>query len=131
MFRSVSKLISGSLFLMLSTSLTAQAVDVNKAIVITQKQSLITLSLPANPTTGFSWILEGNYNAALIKPVAEKYQPEKTGLVGSGGTDRWTFKIQDLAFTVPTHIRLQLVYTRTWGKGQSKPKTVDIYTVNS
>ena len=51
------------------------------------------IALESNPTTGYSWSLaESDPN--IVKKVSNVYEPQNVspGIVGSGGTEIWTFK---------------------------------------
>ena len=54
------------------------------------KDFVITLN--ANATTGYEWQLANPVNDDFIELVNSEYIPDKTGLVGSGGKSKWTFK---------------------------------------
>ena len=45
-----------------------------KNYLITKENSTLTLNLPANPTTGYSWFLI-SYNKNLLDLVSHKYTP--------------------------------------------------------
>lgn len=52
----------------------------------------LQVALAGNPTTGYAWEIAEN-NSNMLAPQREvEYQPEKTNLVGSGGTFIFTFK---------------------------------------
>lgn len=103
--------------------------DTDKPIMLTEKQSTFSVSLPSSPSTGYSWVLSGNYNAALIEPVEQHYIILKKDLPGAPRLDKWTFKLSKLAFKAPTHIVLNLQYIRPWEKGSTNQKTLNIVTV--
>ena len=100
----------------------------SKPIVVTAKKPQFLLTLPANPTTGYMWVLQGNYNSALIRPVKHTYQAANQKLIGAPGTDVWIFKVQPLAFKVPTQLRVVLNYRRIWEKTAAQTKTFQIIT---
>jgi inhibitor of cysteine peptidase len=54
-----------------------------------------TISLQANPTTGYAWELAEPLNEKVVKKVKSVYQPSatttETDKVGSGGVEIWTF----------------------------------------
>lgn len=54
----------------------------------------IVVNLDANPTTGYRWRLADGLDQQVVKPVDQVYEPRAAppGLVGSGGTDHWTFE---------------------------------------
>ena len=73
------------------SALTSTAVntDPGKMIRVPVGQEF-NIVLKANPTTGYDWEYVGVYE--WIQPLDKIYQPDNTGLVGSGGTDVFTFK---------------------------------------
>jgi len=102
---------------------------IDKPIMLTAKQSTFSVNLPSNPSTGYSWVLQGNYNAALIEPVTQHYIVLKKDLPGAPRLDKWTFKVSKLAFKVPTHIVLNLQYIRPWETGSTNHKMLNIITM--
>src|SRR5262245_2505749 len=51
-----------------------------------------TVTLDANPTTGYSWQLDKTYDDTVVKLVGSEYKRGASGMVGSGGKQIWTFK---------------------------------------
>lgn len=120
--------IANNLFvaLIVTFSMTTQAATTNASqesndvytekkpnIVVTADHPEFTLKLRANPTTGYSWYLR-EYNSKLITPVKHSYQRPDTKLIGAGGVDVWTFRVNSAAFLVPQQTALRMVYTRPW-----------------
>ena len=73
----------------------------------------ITVSLPSNPTTGYSWSLCSKNTRNTIVGIEElPYEAAQTGLMGAGGTQSWriTGKKRGSA-----HIKFE--YKRPWEKG--------------
>ena len=66
-----------------------------------------TISLKANPTTGYDWEYAGVYE--WIQPLDKTYQADNIGLVGSGGTDYFRFKAHGQGTAI-----LDFVYKRSW-----------------
>jgi len=62
--------------------------DSNGKNVTTSEGSDISLSLPENPTTGYSWNLSHSAGLALLK---DEYIAPKTQLAGTGGAHSWVF----------------------------------------
>lgn len=102
--------------------------DASKAINISKQQSKFTVRLPANATTGYSWVLNGDYDQDLIKPVEHQYIAPDKKLLGAPGTSEWTFQLQAKAFKVPTKITVTLDYMRPWEKAVSKTQTLTVIT---
>jgi inhibitor of cysteine peptidase len=53
---------------------------------------IFTISLAANPTTGYDWAFSGG--GGVIQLLDKSYQADNTGVTGSGGTDCFRFKVQ-------------------------------------
>ncbi|MCP1662502.1 MAG: hypothetical protein D5R99_04010 [Methanocalculus sp. MSAO_Arc1] len=51
--------------------------------------SRFAISLPENPTTGYTWDLDVPPGIALVD---DEFIPEETGLMGAPGTHIWTFE---------------------------------------
>ena len=49
------------------------------------------IALDSNPTTGFSWRLASSL-PRMLKLQGKRYIPDEPQLIGSGGTEEWTFK---------------------------------------
>ena len=71
----------------------------------------LTITLDANPTTGFEWQLAAPLDAKVMKLIGHDFRPSDTSRVGSGGTDVWTFKAIGTGSTTIT-----LEYRRPWEK---------------
>ena len=108
-------------------SLFALANNKPEEAVTLKRGQTITVSLPSNPTTGYSWSLCSKNTRNTIVGIEElPYAAEQTGLIGSGGTQSWhiTGKKRGLA-----HIKFE--YKRPWEKGVSPAKIKRyIFTVN-
>ena len=85
----------------------------NTSGTITTKVGVnFVINLESNITTGYSWRLV-EPETGILELVGNEYQPyENTGnMVGSGGTEIWTFKAIDKGKTTIT-----LEYVRPWEK---------------
>lgn len=51
----------------------------------------VTLSLPSNPSTGYSWKVKTQPDASVLKLAGTHYAKPPTDAVGAGGTDVWDF----------------------------------------
>lgn len=82
------------------------------------------IRLAANPTTGYSWSLEGRETLQGIEPVENAYIPDQPARVGSGGVERWLFRV-----TAAGRTTLRFRYARPWEKdvppAQSTDFTID------
>ncbi len=74
-------------------------------------QSLI-ISLPSNPTTGYSWSSASSGEEGILSEMGNTYRSDSDNnqlLVGQGGREYWQFKALQ-----PGTAELQLVYSRPW-----------------
>lgn len=80
----------------------------NNAIVTVRAGNSITVRLPENPTTGFTWNLSASPG---LQVVSDSYIPSDTTgkLIGSGGTHVWDISAQSVGTRT-----IQGVYMRPW-----------------
>lgn len=98
-----------------------------KPIVVTKNNATVTIKLPSNATTGYSWFLD-EYNHKLIKAVSAKYVPPKIMIAGAPGYMLWTFKLKKAAFVVPQITKVELIYARAWDLKDSADKSIVFVT---
>jgi len=99
----------------------------DKSIVITaKKQHTFNITLPSNPTTGYSWFLT-DYNHQLLKPVNHQYVAPNNKLMGAGGFEIWTFNIQQ-EVPVPQKTTVTFTYQRPWETNDAKTETFTVLT---
>lgn len=102
--------------------------------LITKKTPTLTLTLPSNPTTGYSWFLIA-YNKSLLNLIDHKYTPSnatKNGeqLIGAGGYETWRFKATRNALLAPQVTYIKFAYARPWEiKANSLPKDLKSTTI--
>lgn len=77
-----------------------------------------SMTLASNATTGYHWELAAALDEAIVKLVSSTYQAPKTGLIGAGGQEIWTFKAVGLGETV-----IRLNYVRPWEKDATPAET--------
>lgn len=104
--------------------------DPAKPIMVGKTESVFTINLKSNPTTGFSWFLVG-YDRNLIQPVGHKYYAPDVKLIGAGGYEKWSFKVKPAGFIVPQVTNIHLAYTRPWSLEDYKPVTFKVVTHDS
>jgi inhibitor of cysteine peptidase len=85
---------------------------------------LIHLTLPENPSTGYSWQMTASDG---VEQVSDNYIRGSNGspvrpLVGAGGTHEWTYKV-----TKPGTQAISGIYKRPWESASAGEKT---YTLN-
>ena len=81
------------------------------------QEFIVTLS--SNPTTGYDW--EYTSVSQWIQSLGKTYQADNTGLVGSGGTDSFSFKAQGKGTAT-----LVFVYKRSWETTTADQKTFTV-----
>lgn len=89
--------------------------DPSKIIQISPKNSLVTIRLASNPTTGYSWIMK-KYNKTYLKLVRHEYVRPQPQTIGAGGYEEWVFQARPAAFKKSTTVKLTFVYARPWEK---------------
>lgn len=90
----------------------------DKQAVMTIGQ-MLTVKLPGNITTGFSWYLVQMPD--LLEQIGEEeYVPMQSQMVGAGGISIWRFK----AFASGTDT-LRFIYKRSWEADVLPARTVD------
>lgn len=93
----------------------------------------VTISLPANHTTGYSWRVKNDETDAISSEESNrastikysstyKEQLHKEGIVGVGGNEEWSFTAYK-----PGNVQIQLEYVRPWEKN---PVAADQRTLN-
>lgn len=73
--------------------------------------SEFVIELPSNRTTGYQWQLTKPVDQDVVKLVTSSYEPSKSGRLGAGGTERWTFRAVGKGKTA-----IALEYRRPWEK---------------
>jgi len=85
--------------------------------IMAGRGKIFTLRLRSNPTTGYIWQLAEPLNDKLIRFIGNEYWGNKTGLVGAGGSEIWTFRAIEAG---KTEIVMKCV--RPWEKGKDSGK---------
>ena len=94
-----------------------------QTLVLKQGQ-VFQVTLAANHTTGYRWMLAKVPDAKVIKLVTNNYQPDKARqpdgktLVGVGGHEVWTFQAMG-----PGRAMIVLNYVRPWEKDKKPAKS--------
>lgn len=85
--------------------------DVSGSVTLKVGDTFI-IRLESNPTTGYSWAL-AKPESDIVEQVSKVYEPSNTSenIVGSGGTEVWTFKAK-----AKGQIILTFQYIRPWEK---------------
>ncbi len=75
----------------------------------TKQGQTVTVSMDANPTTGYSWHLLNAQVLRAVDSVNYNYEPGLPQLTGSGGTALWSFKGRTKGIDT-----LHFAYYRSW-----------------
>jgi len=94
--------------------------DNGKQVTLQVGESL-TISLPGNPSTGYSWEVKSVDTTLLEQKGEAQFESSNTGLVGAGGTLILTFETLKAGSTT-----LELVYLRPW---ESDVEPLQTYSV--
>ena len=96
--------------LLLSSLISCAAKD-NK-LTINTKQDNFTVTLPANPTTGFQWSVV-EYDKNIFELINKQYITSNVGLIGAGGNTLFTFKLKKQS-SYPGFSIIKFKYSRSW-----------------
>ena len=81
----------------------------------------IRIALDANPTTGYSWAVDGSLPSQLAEQGQPAYTAKQAGVVGGGGTQTLTFKA-----TAAGDAALKLKYARSFEPTATPPSTFSV-----
>lgn len=91
----------------------------------TKTGETFTVALDSNPTTGYGWALDGKEDGTVVRKVSDAYvgKAHPPGMVGVGGTERWTFQAEKKGKTA-----LHFIYRRPWEKDAApvRERTVQV-----
>lgn len=102
----------------------APMIDPAAPVAVREGQTF-ALTLRSNPTTGYIWQLAEPLNERIIRFTGNEYRSDKTGLMGAGGREIWTFKAVGSGET-----RINLKYVRPWEKDTAPAKTAQFRIVS-
>jgi len=97
--------------------------DVSKPIVVNSVRSVVNVRLPANPTTGYQWMLI-KYDPAVMETPVSHFEPGRRDLMGAPGRSIWQFKFKKTAFTVSQTTSVILEYKRPWEKSTGERQVI-------
>jgi len=93
-----------------STPVAAQSPSIACRPIIARVESIFTITLPANRTTGYSWALEDPLNPAILRFRSTRYVAPM-GPMGAPGVEIWTFSTYGRG-----HALIAFKYARPWEK---------------
>ena len=81
-------------------------------LVVDVKAAAFTVSLPANPTTGYQWVVE-KYDTSHFDKISSQYVAESTTRMGAGGQMQFVFeRKKDVDYPACTQMTFR--YARPW-----------------
>ncbi|MFH1079856.1 MAG: protease inhibitor I42 family protein [Pseudomonadota bacterium] len=95
------------------------------APVAVREGQAFALTLRSNPTTGYIWQLAAPLNENILRFAGNEYRSDKTGRMGAGGREIWTFKTVGSGETC-----ISLKYARPWEKETAPAKTVQFRIIS-
>lgn len=82
-----------------------------------------TVTLPSNPSTGYSWQMLNQPDAKVLRKTVAKYNEPEKPMPGKPGTETWTFKAVGKGKQ-----SIEMVYLRPWEKGVT-PERKQVFEV--
>lgn len=92
--------------------------SVSEKVVRVAPNSLFTVLLPANRTTGYSWALAHSEAKSELTLLHHDYQ-SAGNLVGGGGEERWSFRAPSAG-----DLKLNFSYARPWEKNTAPAESL-------
>ncbi|MBU0573603.1 MAG: protease inhibitor I42 family protein [Candidatus Margulisbacteria bacterium] len=83
----------------------------------------LTIKLDSNPTTGYSWHIDGDFNKRVVSYEGSEYLEPDTSRLGAGGQEAFKFRAAGKGKT-----NIKMKYFRTWDP-KSGPVERKVYTV--
>ncbi|MDI6761179.1 MAG: protease inhibitor I42 family protein [Candidatus Brocadiaceae bacterium] len=84
------------------------------------------ITLESNRTTGYQWQLAQPLDGTVVELVGSEYKAGESKLIGSGGSEVWTFRAVGAGKT-----RIAFKYTRPWEKDAPPAREVSVNVVVS
>lgn len=98
--------------------------DMNKPIVVNEKDPTLVVRLSESGATGYQWYLAA-YDRQLLKPVkSELLPPQHPNLPGAPVIRVFEFKVRDRAFIVQQMTRIQFANRRSWENNSGQTQVV-------
>jgi len=94
------------------------AQDNNRDIIPVDSETYIRITLPENPTTGYSWNVTGADGLAIT---GDEFIPPEEQIPGAGGVHVWTLKPDTTGL-----VTFSAVYVRPWEEIQSDDERYSI-----
>jgi len=91
--------------------------------IATPAGSRFTITVPSNPSTGYSWRLANRPSAKVVTSAGSKYNEPAEPMPGRGGTETWTFDAVKAGATT-----ISMEYLRPWEK-KAQPAKKQLFAV--
>lgn len=117
--------IASVLFMLLSLSGYAKQ---EMSMQVNQDQKDFVVTLDANPTTGFEWVIQ-QYDNDLLTLSHSEYQKPNNNLIGAGGKMVYTFTLNK-GKSYPDQTEMVFKYSRSWEKKGGIVQRVIVYFVS-
>lgn len=103
--------------------------ELARSIIVNAAKPSAVIKLQANPTTGYTWLIQ-DYDHRLLTLTSHEFEAKKTKAVGAPGLETWTFQVKPEAFLAPQLIKIKFYYTRVWDISSGTEKIINIITQN-
>jgi len=120
-------LLQTSAFAVLASPPAGMQTSVAQGIRVSASQPNFSVTMPANRSAGYQWVLQG-WNPQLLTLIEHRVVPANSHLIGAPAEEVWQFCAQHLAFQTSQMIPLQFVYKRPWEKNIAQQMTVIVVT---
>jgi predicted secreted protein len=123
-FVAVSLVMIGGWFIYATNSTPSKVtIGDNQQDISIKKNQEFMINLVSNPSTGYSWSVNDNYDKSVIGLVSNEFKSADTELVGASGHDQWIFNGLSNGNT-----KLEFTYGRSWEKDPAQ-ENVKSYNV--
>ncbi|KTC98496.1 secreted protein [Legionella geestiana] len=89
----------------------------------------LTISLPANPTTGYRWFLR-SWNTQILTLADHHFEAQNNGLMGAPGAMHYRFALQP-GKSWPAQLHFMFEYNRPFEKGSGMMQEVVVNRVEA
>ena len=89
----------------------------SREVIEEKSGNQFVILLKSNRTTGYEWQIEGLPENNIVINTRSEYIPDETGLVGSGGTEKWYFTANR-----PGSGNIDFIYVRPWENKEPEKK---------
>lgn len=96
----------------------------NMTMNVDASQDRFIISLPSNPTTGYSWTVK-KYDNTLLTVLSSQFFRAKTKMMGASGQTVFNFAIKP-GITLPASTQILFLYARPWEPQNGTPEVVTI-----